>query len=212
MESTSPAAELKELFEGHGLPCALRNEWVVPNGQFPAVRALWYPRETGAGRLDVQIWLDKEVCIEECFAGIGGGRQGLLDAFQNFAINSFHVLLAAIWQQSGPDVVTAEQWTIGDRTFTAYIGNFATRASEGIDPCVPDELFPAIERTVKKAQLANDMHWVRFFFSNLKGEQTFEALLDNQDWEDGLTCLKSVPWVQCGGYYSVRLFMVFRAG
>ncbi len=210
MEPLAPLTELKALFEGHGLPCALHDEWLVPNGEFPGVRALWHPRET-SGRLDVQVWLDQEACIEECFAGIGSGGDGLRDALRNFAINSFHVLLAAIWQQNDPDQVTTERWTLDGRAYTAYVGNFGTRATEGTQPHVPQELFPAIERALKNTRLTGDTHWARFFFCNLDGEQTFEALLDNQDWEDGLACLQSVPWVQCAGYYSVRLFIVLRA-
>lgn len=209
-EFQTPLTELKELFESHGLSCALHKEWLVPNGEFPAVRALWHPRET-SGRLDVQVWLNKEVCIEECFGGVGSGSQGMRNAFENFAVNSFHVLLAAIWHKNDPDQVTTEQWMIGGQPFTAYIGNFGTRASENGESHVPGELFPAIERAVKSLQLSGDTHWARFFFCNLNGEQTFEALLDNREWEGGLICLKSIPWMQCAGYYSVRLFMVLRA-
>ncbi|MGV8704516.1 DUF6348 family protein, partial [Pseudomonas aeruginosa] len=38
--------------------------------------------------------------LQEAFAGIGSGEDGLQDALRNFASNSFHVLLSALWGQA----------------------------------------------------------------------------------------------------------------
>jgi Family of unknown function (DUF6348) len=60
------------LLTRHGLDCVREQEWIVPNGQLPAISAQWHPRKT-SGRLDVQVLIERGRIIEECFAGIGTG-------------------------------------------------------------------------------------------------------------------------------------------
>lgn len=210
METIEPVIELKRLLERHGLDCVVENDWVVPNATLPAIRGLWYPYEVN-GVLNIQVLIKDGLVVEECFAGLGEGLQAFRDAFHNFMVNSLHVLLAALWGANDPEQVTTEQWRIGDKEFTAYIGNFGTRASEGTHPAIPDGLFEAIERAVKKQALPGNYHWVRTFFCNLNGEWTFEALLDNENWAEGIDCLQALTWEKSRGYYSVRNFMLLRA-
>lgn len=210
MNATEIAAELKRLMEAHGLACATENDWVVPNGQLPAIRALWYPGESN-GRLDIHVLVEEGVLIEECFAGIGSGQAGFRDGLQNFMLNSLHVMLAAFWGKDDPDQVVTETWQIGGKSFSAYIGNFGTRASAGCHAHVPHQLFPAIQSTITKQSISPGLHWIRTFFCSIKGEPTFEALLDNEEWLPGVECLRSIPWEETSGYYSVRNFLVLRA-
>jgi len=195
--------------QGHGLPFDVEGEWVVPNGALPAVRASWYPR-TGSGVLEVDVLLEDRSIINECFAGIGEGEVAIGDALNNFMINSFHVLLSAFWGKDDAEQVTTEDWTVSGKPFTAYIGNFGTRGAPGIKPVVPPELFLTIQRTIERESLAASCHWVRHFFCDVKGERTFEALLDNEPWQAGLDALRAIPWVEASGYYSVRNFLVLR--
>lgn len=174
------------------------------------MRGYWHPREHG-GRLDIQVLLEGGTLIEECFAGIGPNDKAFGDALHNLMVNSLHVLLAALWDANDPQQVTTEQWTIGDKVFVARIGNFGTRAANGATPDVPQALFPALERAIRSEALTGGTHWVRVFFANLDGCPTFEALLDNEPWENGLTCLKSTPWLAKDGYYSVRNFILLQA-
>lgn len=210
MNTTEVTAELKRLMEAHGLECASQSDWVVPNGQLPAIRALWYPGES-SGRLDIQVLVKEGVLIEECFAGIGSGDAGVRDAIQNFMVNSLHVLLAALWGKNDPDQVVTETWQINGKSFSAYIGNFGTRASTGGQAYVPHQLFPAIQSTISKQQIGPGLHWIRTFFCSVQGEPMFEALLDNEEWLLGVECLKSIPWEKASGYYSVRNFLVLHA-
>jgi hypothetical protein len=149
--------------------------------------------------------------IEECFAGIGEGEVGLRDALANFTVNSFHVLLAALWNQNDETQVTTEDWSIGGRQYTAFIGNFGTRGSEGVVADVPADLFAQVESAIKRDSLTGDLHWFRFFFCNVAGQRIVEALKDNETWDTGMRCLESVQWSDSMGYYSVRLFVVLRA-
>lgn len=202
---------LWELLSRHGLDCAMEEqEWVVPNGQLPAIRALWHPRETSC-RLNVQVLLEKGRIIEECFVGIGTGRSGFADALNNFKINSLHVLLASLWDIKEDQQALCENWEIGGRQFTAYIGNFGRRASGGIRVEVPKDLFETIQNRICHEYLPGKVHWFRVFFCNLKGQHTYEALQDNEPWEAGLAGLKEITWPETDGYYSVRNFIVLRS-
>ena len=209
MEPVSLVKEISDLFSGHEVPFHIKDEWVVPNGQLPAIRATWFPRE-GSGLLEVETLLSDERIINECFAGVGEGKNGVLDALQNFCVNTFHVLLAAFWDVIEPDQVMIEEWDIKDKSYTAYIGNLGTRDSDGVEARIPDGLFDAVKKAVIDTPLNCDTSWYRVFFCNVYGEQTFEALKNNEVWEAGLSSLKSLHWVSVDGYYSVRNFLIVR--
>jgi hypothetical protein len=163
---------LCQLLSAHGLNCAREQEWIVPNNELPALRALWHPQKD-FGRLDVHVALEKGRVIEECFAGIGTGH--------------------------------------GGRQFTAYIGNFGTRASAGIDVAPPKDLFETIQRRILQEDLPAGTHWFRVFFCNAAGAHTYEALRDNEPWEAGVAGLKGIAWPETDGYYSFRNFIVLRS-
>ncbi|WP_371874489.1 DUF6348 family protein [Duganella rivi] len=97
------------------------------------------------------------------------------------------------------------------RRYTAFIGNFGTRGSEGVTADIPADLFAQLENVIKLDSLTGDLHWFRFFFCNVAGQRTFESLKDNETWGAGTRCLESVQWADSMGYYSVRLFVVLRA-
>ncbi len=207
METTGFIAQL---FRDHGLECVIDNDWIFPNGQLPGVRVTWFPGQL-SGVLRVEVFVREGILIDECFAGMAEGESGLKDGLFNFTINSFHVLLAALFGKNDPEQITTENWHINEKSYIAYIGNFGTRATEGVKAHVPEGLFQAIETTIKREPLTNDIHWFRLFFCNLANEFTFEALKDNEVWEAGTQCLEGIDWRRDNGYYSVRLFVVLCA-
>ncbi len=210
LEPVDLVQQLSDLMEAHDVPFHVENEWIVPYGQLPAIRATWFPREN-TGRFDVDVLVRDGVILQECFAGFGAANVGIADGLQNFCTNSFHVLLAAFWDKNDPDQVTTERWLVGNKPYKAYIGNFGTRGSKDAEPSIPDGLFESIEKTVKLESLDHDCHWIRHFFCDVKGDQTFEVLLDNEHWQNGRESLMSLDWQKSGGYYSVRNFIVLRA-
>lgn len=210
MEPINLIEQLSKLMEAHDVPFHIEQEWLVPYGKLPAIRATWYPRDKN-GLLEVDVILDDERIINECFAGLGSGSDAINDALQNFSINSFHVLLAAFWQINDPEQTATEEWNINGKLYTVYIGNFGTRGSDGISPEIPEKLFDTLEQTIKKKQHEHDISWFRFFFCDVSGEHTFEALKNNEEWETILPGLKSLPWKSSEGYYSVRSFIVLKA-
>lgn len=208
--STNLIKEISILLESHGVEHNIEGEWAVPYGKLPAIRALSYPRDKST-LIEVDVLLEDERILNECFAGFTTGEEGIRDGLDNFCINSFHVLLAAFWNKNDPNQVMTETWEIEGESYTAYIGNFGTRGSIETNPTIPDDLFPSIETAIKKEKAIPATTWFRHFFCDVSGEQTFEALMNNDSWENGLNNLKSLPWVKSEGYYSVRNFLILRA-
>ena len=129
----------------------------------------------------------------------------------NFILNSFHVLLAALWGKGDPEQVNTEEWFVDGKRFTAYIGNFGTRSFDGGKASVPPKLFDTIQETIRLESLVGEVRWFRFFCCALDNSFTFEALKDNELWASGVRCLKAAGWEPSSQYYSVRLLIVLCA-
>lgn len=134
----------------------------------------------------------------------------LANAFQNFCINSFHVLLSALCGVDEPDQVSVETWRIGGTDDTAVIGHMGARATEGGNVPIPDGLFQAIEHAIRSDALLPRLHWFRFFVGMAGDKPTFESLHQNEPWAPGLETLQSLSWPTGTGYYSVRLFLMLK--
>ena len=207
-EPVSIHAELAQCLAAHGLDGSTHNDWVVPNGELPAIRGTWFPRETG-GRLDIEILLKDERMMVECFAGLGNGGAGLVNGFTNFTANSLHPMLAAIWGVENEEQVTTESWQVGGKNYTAYLGGLGQRTSQGYTPKLPPNLFDSIEALIKSTSMEHRIHWIRHFFCNISPEQqVYESLLDNDVWEAGEENLKELDWHKPETFYSVRHFMI----
>jgi hypothetical protein len=201
------------LLEGHGLELAFHDDWLLPDGQLPAIRPLWFDGpDTEGPRLDVQVLLDDERLVIESFAGVGSGQEALRDAIANLTINSLHVLLSALWGVSLPEQVTVEEWDLSGVRRPVHIGDFGCRKSAGPDVPVPGELFPAIEQAIRSEALSAAHHWFRTYACHVPGRPfIFEALLDNEEWPAGESALASVPWPENDQFYSVRNFIFIPA-
>ena len=209
---TDTIKTLAKLFEAHGLTVAPHESWVVPNGELPAARLNWHQAPKGkAGQLDVEVLLANSTLIRESFAGFGDGEDAFLNGLENFTRNSFHVMLAALWNVVEDEQVAVETWSISGRKWSAYVGNFGTRKSGSTDVSVPDTLFPAIECAIASETLQEESHWFRTFFCNIgPSDRTFEALMDNEEWSAGESALRSIDWPVSDSYYSVRNFLMLR--
>ena len=120
------------------------------------------------GRLDVDVLLEDERQLQEAFAGIGSGEDGLQEALRNFASNSFRALGSGRGPGDGGD--------LGDRRAA-----FRVRQPRGAPP-LPARLFPSIERAIRAEPLDARLHWFRHFFCAFGNQRTVEALFDNQPW------------------------------
>lgn len=206
----SPQSFLFELFRGHGLAPTVQGDWVLPTAELPAVRGTWHPGERH-GRLDVEVLVRDGVMIQESFAGVGAGVVGMADGLRSFTVNSFHVLLSALWSRHDAEQVIIEPWTVAGRSFRAHVGNVGTRSSSDVAPSIPRDLLPRLEAAIRDDSLDPDLHWFRFYVGHVSGELTLEALKDNEPWPAGVDALSSCEWGRGEGFYSARLFLVLRA-
>ncbi len=202
--------KLKELLEAHGLECEENEDWIIPNGTFPLISMTWYPKpEQGSGVLQIDVQLDQETSMHECFAGIGSGNEGLNDGFHNFCVNSLHVILAALWGINDPEQVETEEWTIGGEDYSVYVGPFGTKGSNGVHPGIPEDAFSTIESAIKAINLNGQCIWFRNYYCNLNPEsKVYESLLNNEVWAAGEKALKSISWHPSDNFYSVRNFVI----
>lgn len=200
---------LCELFQSHDVPFYTESEWVIPYGELPAIRSTWFQKET-SGVFEVEVLLDDGRIINESFSGFGVDKEGILNGLENFCINSFHVLLSAFWRKHESGQVEIEDWVINGVTYKAYIGNLGTRATKGVEASIPNGFFEALEKAIKNEALESEVSWFRVFFGSVSGEFTFEALKENEVWQQGISMLSAQSWDKPEGYYSVRNFIVLR--
>jgi hypothetical protein len=216
MDNTTNINEMiAELLRGHGLSVSYYKEWLVCNGTLPGIYGHIVQetqhKDSLTVQLDVQVAVDSDTVIFECFAGIGGDRnKAVQDAIGNFALNSLHPLLSAFYGLSS-DQVTTETWEFGGAIWKATIGNWGLKHWAEPTPSVPEEVFPTIERLIKSQVLINRIHWLRLYYAHMDGQTlSTEVLLDNEPWEAAQDQVAKLDWPISDRFYSARLFLILQ--
>lgn len=215
MNSDELAEFLLKLLEAHGPSVTPHNGWLVPNGEFPALRGTWFPAdaERRVGELSVQVLLADERVIHDRFAGPGDNAEGQRFALETFQHSMLHVLLAALWDCVVEDQVTIETWSWSGRDFTVYSGLFFARFW-GMDHfAYPDHLYPRIEAALKERQFSDEIHWLQVFYCNngkAKGQPTVEVLLDDAPWPALAAAIQDANWPASDRYYWLRQFTILK--
>ena len=206
MNSNAVQADLVRLFERHDVELELDEEWLVTDGDFPAVRASWHEGAEGApGRLDVDVVISEERHIEESFAGHGRGDTGARDALNAFERNALYVLLAACWYVTDDRRIQLHSWDLGMRTWDVFVGPLVF---SGDDMTAPEGLLPGLHDALRNESLSGELHWVRLFHRRADdGSVVTEALLDNQPWPGGDRLLGQLTWPSTEKGYSARCFI-----
>ena len=196
-------ARLLRLFESHDVELEPDEDWLLTDGDFPAVRAHWQSGSHGApGRLDLDVVLDEDRQIELSYAGVGPGDAGFRDALDRFARSDLAVLLAACWYVTDDRKLDLAQWDAGMRTWDVFIGHFVV---EGADIAVPSGVVGGIADALKGETLAPHLHWIRLFLRRgADGSLTSEVLLDNAPWPAGDRALAAIAWPEASQTYDVR--------
>jgi hypothetical protein len=194
-------ARLLRLFERHDVELEPDEDWLLTDGDFPAVRATWQDGTAGApGRLDVDVVLDEERQLELSYAG--AGDDPCRDALDRFARSDLPVLLAACWYVTDDRRLDLAQWELGLRQWDAFIGRFMV---EGAEVVVPSAVVANVAEALKGESLAPRLHWVRLFLQRgADGTLTTEVLLDNQPWPAGDRALTAPAWPESAQAYRVR--------
>lgn len=206
MNGNTVQAHLLRLFERHGVELELDEEWLVTDGDFPALRATWHEGEEGApGRLDLDVVISEERHIEESFAGNGRGDIGARDALNAFERNALHVLLAACWYVTDDRRIQLQVWDLGMRNWDVFVGPLAFSRD---DVAAPEGLLQGLHDAMRNESLSGQLHWVRLFYRRADdGSVATEALLDNQPWPAGDRVLGQLAWPSTEKGYSARCFI-----
>lgn len=206
MQDQALQRHLLRLFERHDVELEPDEDWLMTDGDFPAVRASWFEGAAGEpGRLDIDVVISEDRHIEESFAGAGHGDEGCRDALHVFEQGAFHVLLAACWYVTDDRRLRLSSWDFGIRSWDVFEGPWLS-SKDGIDP--PAELMPSLRAALQNESLNPELHWVRLFYRRADdGAVTAEALLDNAAWPAGDQVLASLKWPAEATGYSVRGFV-----
>src|SRR5262249_55783631 len=156
-------------------------------------------------QLDVRFEVAPGQTVIESFAGVGQTReQALADALQNFAANSFHVILAAFLERDDAQV-SKEEWSMGGRKRSVTVGNVGIRGKPPVQGAQLVGWFKLFEEKLKSEQLAPGTHWVRLYYAQLRGKAiACEVLLDNEMWEEMQADMAAIDWPAGQDFYSVR--------
>jgi hypothetical protein len=204
---------VNQLLAGHKIESFLKNEWLLSIKHKTKIKCEWLPSPTFAGgQLDVLIQHGDNPIIKESFSGLGSTNETAIEnAIDNFLINSLHVILDAFMGYHDLEQILTEEWQVNGQTYIASIGNLGTKASHGDHPGIPDNLFEKIENTIKTEPLENDIHAFRLYYGHMNNEDShYEALLDNNIWQNGVNLIESIKWLSYGYFYSVRQFIVLK--
>jgi len=204
MTSDKLHAQLARLFERHEVELEPDEEWLLTDGDYPALRAHWQdaPAAGQPGRLDLDLVLEEDRQLELSYAGNGQGEDGWRDALDRFARSDLPVLLAACWYVTDERKLDLAQWEIGVRQWDAFIGRFAV---EGADIAVPSGVLASVAEALKGESLAPHPHWIRLFLRRAAaGTVTTEVLLDNAPWPAGDRALAGLAWPESAQGYDVR--------
>lgn len=199
MDDATLQRYLLRLFERHDVELEPDEEWLMTDGDFPAIRAIWHDGVAGEpGRLDVDIVIGENRHIEESFAGEGVGEAACRNALEAFERSVFHVLLAACWYVTDDRRMQLESWDIGVRTWDVFIGPLAS-SRDGVE--APAELVPGLRSALQNESLSPELHWVRLFYRRSDdGQVSTEVQLDNEVWPAGDRLLTSLAWPESTGY------------
>lgn len=201
MDSAALQKYLLRLFERHDVELEEDEEdWLVTDGDFPAIRASWTPEKADApGRLDIDIVISEERRIEESFAGFGEGDAACCNALEAFEQNTFHLVLAACWYVTDDRLMQITAWDIGARIWDVFIGPFTVRGADAV--VIPPEAMASIETALKRESLIPELHWVRVIHRHdSRGDTRTDVLLDNEPWSAGLQALNAIEWPDTRDY------------
>ncbi|MBU6249306.1 MAG: hypothetical protein KGN77_16315 [Xanthomonadaceae bacterium] len=192
MDDSAVQVALRRLFERHEVELEPdEDRWLLTDGDFPAIRAHWQAGAAGEpGRLDVDVVVAEDRCIEDSFAGADAR-----EALAAFEQSSFHLLLAACWYVTDDRRMRIAAWDIGVRSWDAFIGPLVTRPTAGEPQPMPVDAALALQQAVTHLALVPQLHWIHLLHRREgDGAATHEALLDGEPWAVGTAMLGSSAW------------------
>jgi len=206
MDDATPQAALRRLFERHEVTLEPDEDgWLLTDGDFPAIRAHWQPPAAGEpGRLDVDLVVGEDRCLEDSFAGADAR-----EALAAFEQSSFHLLLAACWYVTDDRRMRFAAWDIGVRTWDVFVGPLVTRPAADEPAAMPADAALALQQAAGQLALTPQLHWIHLLHRR-EGDAPaiHEALLDGEPWAAGTAILASSAWPVLGPGSTARQLIV----
>jgi len=209
---------LLDLFRAHGVEATRQGDKIVFPKSGMKVNASFIQEIERPTVFTVEMEVRFEFApgrtIIEAFAGLGTTREAAAtDAFQSFAANSFHVLLAAFLKTDDPggdeEPVSREEWLFGSEKRRVTAGNVGVRGKPPVQGAQLVGWVEQFEQKLKRQRLGTETHWVRLYYGQAKGKVlSCEVLLDNEIWGVMQSEVKTIAWPSGDDFYSMRLFLV----
>ena len=207
-----PTDALREALVSHDMKARLDDGWVAVEGSDCALRARAFETERhpqgSVARLDVSVALDDgRLLLESCGAPGKDAEHAAVNGLQRFFVGSLHPILGGFFGHREHQEM--EKWQIAGAEFEAFLGPLLVQGS-GDKPPTPPPIPDALRKTVQaRAEASRQPHWIRLFYARFAKEPaTFEALWDNEPWEDMQDALELLDWPEIERYVSFRQFLV----
>src|SRR5260370_9811463 len=223
-KTPSPATQvvsqpILQLFKAHGIDCREKGDWLeFPNRSIKAsgviVEESNHEPDTHSVQLDFQMELDSGENLTESFAGIGESRdKAIKDAVDNFALNSFPVIMAAFFTPQDNPVkiknVRIENWSIEGTERRVVIGPIGMQGKAPDSSNTPLDWFKQIEEKLKSTHLFAGTHWISIYYGQIDNHPLkLEVLVNNEVWEQMQKELATIDWPKGKKSFSLLVFMV----
>ncbi len=225
-KTPSPATQvvsqpILQLFKAHGIDCREKGDWLeFPNRSIKASGVIVEESnpepDTHSVQLDFQMELDSGENLTESFAGIGESRdKAIKDAVDNFALNSFPVIMAAFFTPQDNPVkiknVRIENWSIEGTERRVVIGPIGMRGKAPDPSNTPLDWFKQIEEKLKSTHLFAGTHWISIYYGQIDNHPLkLEVLVNNEVWEQMQKELATIDWPKGKESFSLRVFIVIQ--
>jgi hypothetical protein len=199
---------IEAIFKVHGFDPKKQEDWLLPTGELPAIKAFWYPKATETvGQLTIEIFVNDETSIIESFAGYG--EKKFESALENFIKNALPLYLAAFWGYDSENI-SIDTWELNGEQYLAFIGDYGV-----INPkeefSIPEDYLEVMYDAIEAEELGNDYHWFNLFYANFDAQNRHaEALKENETWDAGTQAITSLDWLKVYDYYSVRQSIILK--
>lgn len=207
---------LKALLRDHGLITCSYNDVVLVDGEIlPAIRASAHPSKDARSRsiqLDIEILFDEAILCES-FVGLGETESAAIgDALHNFEMGVLPVMRTTLWERIPDYQVATEHWTANGTPWKVTIGPDIRRGTNPRGMEIPEGINDTIKQHIAAITLAGDLHWLRFLYARVQGEEpVVEVLFDNETWTDLQDAIRNLAWQPSGHYYSLRRFFILQS-
>jgi len=213
---------LAELFISHEIAITQDEEFIYPDLPIPIkLKARSVYQEVNSqisSQLDVLVITPDGINIVESFGDFGADLdEAIRRNFQNFSISCFHTLLVAFGydDQAVIESIDIEEWKIGEKKWTAYIGNISPKSTSELPDisAQTSTFFSAIENGIRSQTLTNNYHWFRGYYMQHNDKiALIEFIIDNNPSTAIDEELYAIPVIPNIKFCSCRIFIFLRLG